>query len=88
MRGAGPLSLALAVEILAQASHVLLSAGGEGVFLAGIEDASLTREIRAGDRLAARAEVEGTFGPLTKVRATLEDGDGVVAEAGLLLASR
>ncbi len=79
-----PLPLGLAVEILAQASHVLLG-GGESVYLAGIEGARLLAPCQVGDRLEAQAKREGAFAGMFRVSAALER-DGVrVAEATLIL---
>ena len=79
-----PLSLGLAVEIMAQASHVLLG-GGENVYLAGVESARLLASCEAGDRLEAQAKREGAFAGMFRVSAALER-DGVrVAEATLIL---
>jgi hypothetical protein len=87
----GPYPLSLAVEAMAQAALAAvpaeqeLEAGGR-VFLAGIEDARLLAKIHAGDRLEARAELQGRFARAVKVRCRLERDGTPVAEATLLLA--
>jgi len=78
------LGLALAIEIMAQASHVLLD-GGPTVYLAGIENAEIFSEIEAGDRLDARAQAVAGFGGMTKVAAFLARGRVEVAKATLIL---
>lgn len=89
--GAGyPLSLA--VEMMAQS--VLAAPPPElprgdsppgSVHLAGIEQAKLLAKIAPGDRLEARSEIAGRFGPAAKVRCRLERDGERVAEATLLL---
>jgi len=77
----------LALEMMAQAAHLLLAAdGGAPVFLAGIDGAELRAPLRAGDRLLATARRTGSFGPLTKVEASLERDGETVALANYLLA--
>ena len=81
----------MAVEILAQAAAVVLP-GEEGnprsAWLAGIDGAQFERPLVAGDRLLARAQLEGRFGRLVKARGELRDerSGTLVASASLLLA--
>ncbi len=87
LRGADRLPAALALEMMAQAAHLLLAGSGSGpIFLAGIDQAELRAPLGAGDRLLASARVVGSFGPLTKVAARLERDGETVAEASYLLA--
>jgi len=91
-QGAAEYPLSLAVEAMAQAVLAAPpaelgragSAGGSA-HLAGIEQARLLAAIAPGDRLEARAEVAGRFGPAAKVRCHLERDGEPVAEATLLL---
>lgn len=78
------LPLSLAVEIMAQASHVLLG-GSPGVYLAGIEAARILAPIAVGDRLSAAAELTGRFGQMIRVSAHLDRDGQVVAQATLIL---
>lgn len=88
---AGGYPLSLALEAMAQS--VLAAppgAGGEEqapgrAHLAGIEAARLLAEIRSGDRLEGRSELQGRFGPALKVRCELTRDGEPVAEATLLL---
>ena len=84
LQAGAPLPLGLAIEILAQASHVLLG-GGDQVFLGGVEGARLLAPCNAGDRLQARAEPAGAFGGMFRVAAALERDGQRVAEATLIL---
>jgi 3-hydroxymyristoyl/3-hydroxydecanoyl-(acyl carrier protein) dehydratase len=61
------------------------SAPGGRAHLAGIEDARLLSEIRPGDRLEGRSELQARFGPALKVRCELLRDGEPVAEATLLL---
>lgn len=88
----GAFPLTLAVEVMAQSvlavpPRELATAGSSagGAQLAGIEQARLLAVIAPGDRVEARAEVAGRFGPAAKVRCRLERGGETVAEAVLLL---
>jgi len=78
------MGLALAIEIMAQAAHVLLS-GGPTVYLAGVENAELFSEIEPGDRLQAQASALAGFGGMTKVETSLVRQDLRVAQATLIL---
>ncbi len=78
------LGLALAIEMMAQAAHVLLS-GGPTVYLAGVENAELFSEIEPGDRLQAEASVLAGFGGMTKVATSLARQETRVAQATLIL---
>ncbi|MEO8503202.1 MAG: hypothetical protein ABI609_04815 [Acidobacteriota bacterium] len=83
-RGEPSLPLTLAIEILAQASHVLLG-GGDAVLLAGVEGAELLRPIQVGDDLLATAELAGRFGTMLRVNARLQCQGEVAAKAILIL---
>jgi 3-hydroxymyristoyl/3-hydroxydecanoyl-(acyl carrier protein) dehydratase len=87
--GAGyPLSLALeamAQSVLADPPKLEGDAPGGRAHLAGIEDARLLSEIRPGDRLEGRSELQARFGPALKVRCELTRDGEPVAEATLLL---
>ena len=94
-RGITEYPLSVALEAMAQsvlATPPGMGEGGEGkappvgrVHLAGIEDARLLTEIRPGDRLEGRSELQGRFGPALKVRCELVREGEAVAEATLLL---
>lgn len=87
--GAGyPLSLALeamAQSVLADPPKAEGDAPGGRAHLAGIEDARLLDEIRPGDRLEGRSELQARFGPALKVRCELIRDGEPVAQATLLL---
>jgi len=84
LQRAPSLGLALAIEIMAQAAHVLLE-GGPTVYLAGVENAELFSEIEPGDRLQAHASALAGFGGMTKVATSLARQDDPVAQATLIL---
>jgi 3-hydroxymyristoyl/3-hydroxydecanoyl-(acyl carrier protein) dehydratase len=92
--GAPSHPLSLAVEILAQASLLLLGSGGGGEaadgeppgVLAGVEEASLAGMLAPGDRLEAHATLERRLGNAARVRAVLRRDGAPVASAVLLLA--
>ena len=75
-----------AVEILAQAAHLLLAPAGGLYYLAGIREARLLAPLASGDRLVARAEVSGRFGAILRVTGRLERDGEPVATADLWLA--
>ncbi len=90
--GGYPLSLAIeamAQSVLAAPPTEASEGGKEGsggrAHLAGIEAARLLAEIRPGDRLEGRSELQGRFGPALKVRCELTRDGEPVAEATLLL---
>ena len=90
-RGLEGRSSMLAIEIMAQASMALLSPGSpaDGVgrgLLAGVDQASFPRPLVAGAKLGVGARISRRLGRLVKVEAWLDDADGRVASAGLLLA--
>lgn len=83
-----PLTLALeamAQSVLADPPKAEGDAPAGRAHLAGIEDAHLLREIRPGDRLEGRSELQARFGPALKVRCELTRDGERVAEATLLL---
>jgi 3-hydroxymyristoyl/3-hydroxydecanoyl-(acyl carrier protein) dehydratase len=90
-RGREELPFSLALEMLAQGAHEVLSAPGSteavDLRLAGIDEGELFAPIEPGARLRVEAEMLGRFGPLVKATARLVDGETVVAKANLLLAS-
>lgn len=92
LRGEGPLSLFLLLEIAAQAVlHLLGGQGSEQVLLVGVEEMSLvegaeTRPPAPGDRLILRASEEARFAKLLKVRVEIDREGSRLAEATLLLA--
>jgi 3-hydroxymyristoyl/3-hydroxydecanoyl-(acyl carrier protein) dehydratase len=83
-RDGGALPLSLAIEIMAQASHVLLG-GAAGVFLAGVEEARILAQLGAGDRLVPSADLTGRFGQMIRVAARLHRDGQLVAQATLIL---
>lgn len=102
LRGEGPLSLFLLLEIAAQA--VLELAGGEApggeptggqVLLAGVEEMRFAGGAEGpppapplpGDRLVLRASREASFAKLLKVRVEIDRDGARLAEAVLLLAA-
>ncbi len=94
LRGEGPLSLFLLVEIAAQA--VLHLAAGDApqgqVLLAGVEEMSLAEgaELRPplpGDRLSIRAQEEARIARLIKMRVEIEREGRPLAAGVLLLAT-
>lgn len=99
LRGEGPLSLFLLLEIAAQAALRLAGepaagapAGEEKVLLAGVEEMSFaagaeTRPPQPGDELVLRARPEARFAKLTKLRVEIDRDGARLAEAVLLLAS-
>lgn len=89
-----PLLPFLGVEILAQASILLMDRGepsapsdaeDPGLRLGGLQDVRFAEPIRPGELLVARADATGRFGRGVKVRATLARDGAVVCEASLLL---
>lgn len=92
LRGEGPLSIFLLLEIAAQAVLHLLGGPGSGqVLLAGVEEMSFvegaeTRPPAPGDRLILRASEEARFAKLLKVRVEIDRDGSRLAEATLLLA--
>lgn len=97
LRGEGPLSLFLLLEIAAQASLHLAggeaaSPAGETVLLAGIEEMSFAEGAeleppRPGDTLLLRARQEASFAKLKKLRVEIDRDGRRLAEAVLLLAA-
>ena len=95
LRGEGPLSLFLLLEVAAQAVlHLLGGKAGEGevVLLAGVEEMSLAegaeaRPPAAGDTLLVRAAEEARMGRLIKVRVEIDRDDARLATGILLLAT-
>ena len=92
LRGEGPLSLFLLLEIAAQA---LLHLGGEApegalVMLAGVEEMSFAegaelRPPRPGDRLLVRGREEAKIAKLIKMRVEVDRDGKRIAEGVLLL---
>lgn len=97
LRGEGPLSLFLLLEIAAQATLHLAggedaSPAGETVLLAGVEEMSFAEGAeleppRPGDTLLLRARQEASFGKLKKLRVEIDRNGTRLAEAVLLLAA-
>lgn len=82
----------LAVEMVAQASIVLLASElpggfeGRSVLLAGVREARFHEPLRPGDTLRARSTIESRFGRILKVAGSLERDGAPVFEGSLLLA--
>jgi len=81
----------LAIEILAQASMVVLGHGGEGLgYLAGADDVEFHPALRErpfapGDTLAATVSRTAAFGSILKVRGQLDRNSQTVVTANLML---
>ncbi|MCP4655992.1 MAG: hypothetical protein GY856_11310 [bacterium] len=81
----------LAIEILAQASMVVLGRGGGGLgYLAGADDVELgpalrERPLAPGDTLEATVSQTAAFGSILKVRGQLDRDGRTVATANLML---
>ena len=73
VRDAGELPRFLAVEMLAQAAAVLLAGADSRSpgYLAGVEEARWSDDVRTGDDLEAVVRVEARLGPVTKVAGSL-----------------
>ena len=79
----------LIVEALAQTGGIaILSAKEEGMgFLVKVEEMQFDRIITPGDLLTLFADVEFSFGEMTKVRVKAEAGGETVAQGILVLAA-
>lgn len=92
LRGEGPMSLFLLIEIAAQAALRLAGDSappGEKVLLAGVEEMSIAegaelRPPRPGDTLRVRGREEAKIAKLTKMRVEI-DRDGTRLAQGVLL---
>lgn len=87
----GPgLSRSLVVDALGQLAIVVLAraAAASVYYLAGIESMELDRPPRAGDQLRLSAEVERTWGGVSRVQVRGEVDGRRVAEGTMLLARR
>lgn len=88
----GPIPSFLALEMVAQASIVVLSEelpatpAGDRVLLAGVQGASFHDPLRPGDTLRARVTLDARFGRILKVTGSLEREEIPVFEGSLLLA--
>jgi hypothetical protein len=92
LRGEGPLSLFLLIEIAAQAALRLAEGSapeGEKVLLAGVEEMSILegadpRPMQPGDCLRVRGREEAKIAKLIKMRVEI-DRDGTPLAQGMLL---
>jgi 3-hydroxyacyl-[acyl-carrier-protein] dehydratase len=80
----------LIVEALAQTGGIaMLSAKEAGMaFLVKVEEMQFTKTIKPGDLLTLSAEVEFSFGEMTKLKVRAESEGETVAEGIVVLAQR